>query len=85
MRWPAPTPKSASPASAPQAKAAAPDNSKAVIASAAKQSRLQARKTLLFLKKKKQKDFIHWHACRATSTCASRKSFLVLFFKKERA
>jgi hypothetical protein len=39
---------------------------------------------LLFLKKKKQKDFVHWHSL-AAIWISNYKSFLVLFFKKEHA
>jgi hypothetical protein len=45
----------------------------------------EGRKSLLFLKKKKQKDFSHFAPGAASGTRAGRKSFLVLFFKKERA
>jgi len=40
-------------------------------------SRLKRRKNLLFVNKKKQKNFVNL-AC-----CQSDKSFLLLFFKKE--
>jgi hypothetical protein len=44
---------------------------------------LGLRKNLLFLKKKKQKDFYSFAAWPAWAK--GHKSFLVLFFKKERA
>jgi hypothetical protein len=46
-------------------------------------SSLKASKTLLFLKKKKQKDFYPLALCLAGSDPAqTNKSFFVLFFKK---
>jgi hypothetical protein len=44
----------------------------------------QARKVLLFLKKKKQKDFCSLAPCGFGYRVQMGKSFLVLFFKKER-
>jgi hypothetical protein len=45
----------------------------------------RGRKSLLFLKKKKQKDFYSWWRVTPATTPQMDKSFLVLFFKKERA
>jgi hypothetical protein len=41
------------------------------------------KKELLFLKKKKQKNFCSWGLWHAPATARSSKSFLLLFFKKE--
>jgi hypothetical protein len=43
----------------------------------------EGRKSLLFLKKKKQKDF--FSDCAVPGWVQADESFLVLFFKKERA
>jgi len=45
---------------------------------------LTGSKGLLFLKKKKQKDFSPFAPSRMGTTAPMNKSFLVLFFKKER-
>ena len=45
----------------------------------------QGQEDLLFLKKKKQKDFIHCARLSDFGTLQEDKSFLVLFFKKEHA
>jgi hypothetical protein len=45
----------------------------------------RGRKSLLFLKKKKQKDFYLWWRVIPANTPQAKESLLVLFFKKERA
>jgi hypothetical protein len=43
----------------------------------------EGKKALLFLKKKKQKNFCSWGLWHAHANAPRSKSFLLLFFKKE--